>query len=383
MTFCVGARYNRSVHTILGRLGVAAAALGSVFLAVDCGRADAADPALYSVGPSPVLNVNINGGAVTIRTWERQAVQVESSGDPQVQQFAAAALSRNLPRELPVFSGTVDSPRGPLTLPEETFVLTPLASEPHDGIVVKGSGGATTITIPPNTALVVVRSGNALVNIDGYRQGTFFVRVQNGAVHIENSGGEGFVQLMRGPIVINDAAFTRLRARTAQGNMIFERVRAKQIEASSVAGSMIFDNGSFEPGLARFETQYGHVAMGIGGGDVQIGAHSNAGRIMTDFTRRANVVTRGSDGTASLGNNGPSVNVSAGGGVFLYDGSLDSRANRGPGWNQLHQIFTRVKERANITPPRSAESQRLPAQTRPPVFRPPAPMHPRRRTHPP
>lgn len=378
MTPCARAAYNKAVHTLLGRLGAAAAALCCALLAADYGRAAAADPAVYAVGPSPVLNVNINGGAITIRTWDRQSVQVESTGDPQVQQFGAAAVGRNLPRELPVFAGTIDTPRGPLTLPEETFVLTPLASEPHDGVVVKGNGGATTITIPQNTALVVVRSGSALVNIDGYRNGTFFVRVQNGAVHVQNCGGEGFVQVMRGPVVINDAAFSRLRARTAQGNMIFEHVRAKQIEASSVAGSMIFDNGSFEPGLARFETQYGHLAMGIGSGDVQIGAHSNAGRIMTDFTRHANVESRGTDGTVSLGSNGPNVNVSAGGGVFLYDGSLATRANHGQGWNQLHQLFTRVKERATSLPGRRAEPQRAP-----PAMRPPPVIRPRARTRPP
>src|SRR5665213_2870012 len=44
---------------------------------------------------------------------------------------------------------------------------------------------------------------------------------------------------------------------------VFERCRSKQIEATSVTGSIVYDGGAFDPGLARFESQSGNIALGV------------------------------------------------------------------------------------------------------------------------
>ncbi len=252
-----------TVSTIAPRLPKPAAAILFVFSFLSGLRGVAsADQGLYAAANAPVINLSINGGTLNVRTWDRPQVQIQSTVALQVQQFSSAAMMRNVPREIAVLAGQIQSPRGLLTMPRETFVVGSAASGPHDGIAITGSGGETTITIPASTALLVTRMPRGFVTIDGYRTGTFFVRLRNGWVHMTNVGGEGFVQVMRGPIVASDSSFLRLRARSAIGNIIFERCHARQIEVSTIAGAISFDNGSFEPGLARFESQYGPVALG-------------------------------------------------------------------------------------------------------------------------
>jgi len=323
-----------------------------------------ADQGLFSVTNAPVINISIAGGTVTIRTWDRAQVQTESNVPLQVQQFSSAQMARNVPREITVLAGQTPSPRGVLTLPRETFVLGASASGAHDGLAITGSGGETTITIPSSTALLVARMPRGFVTLDGYRGGTFFVRLRNGWVHLLNLGGEGFVQVMRGPIVASDSTFVRLRARSAIGNMLFVRCHARQIEVSSIAGSVSYDNGSFEPGLARFETQYGNVALGVGSGNAQIVAHSEGGRILYNYERRATVDARGNDATAAVGANGPLVNVSSGGSILLYDGVLRARSRLNGGWRVAGDAVQRVQRRVERPPPQ-IQPRRPPARPRP------------------
>lgn len=379
------ARTRRSYNEVvaLPRLrswGTAAAVvLGFVLLAFTGGAA-AADPSLYGVSNSVVVNINVNGGSTTIKTWDRQAVQTESNVPVDVKQFAPKAVARALNREIPVLASSIVTPQhGQLTLPEETFVLSSVGDGPHDAVVLK-SEGDTVITIPQNAALVVAR-GHGIVTLQGYRTGTFFIRLQGGSVRLQDDGGEGFVQVMRGGVFAADSSFNRLRVRTAQGGMLFERCHARQIQATSVAGSVVYDNGSFEPGLARFETQYGHVAIGVSGA-AQIGAHSDSGHIFTNFERRANVDARQNDASASIGGGGALVTASAGGAVLLYDGSVTTRtaANLNPVWRTVREAFVRIHTRATGSVP---EAGRRPTDTSPGTFRAPAPRAHVRRGRPP
>lgn len=368
MTLASAPPYNKGViRNRVQRWSTAAAVFSAlVLLGLGCGAA-MADTAVYPVGSSPILNINIEGASVAIKTWDRQAVQIESTTPVKVKQFDGQAVARALPKELPVFAGSIQGPHGQVTLPEETFPISSLGTATHDALQINGAGGTATITIPQSAALVVARMGQGNVTIDGYQNGTFFVRLRKGWVHLQNMSGEGFVQVMRGPIFTNDSDFSRLRMRTASGPMLFERCRVHQIEASSIEGSIFYDNGSFQSGLARLESQYGHVALGIGSGNAQVGAHSNSGHILTNFDRRANVAVGPNDATASLGTDGPTVTVSSGGAVLLYDGSIATRGNLGAGWRQVHALFTNVQNHTStLQQQRSLQINRAGQGPRPP-----------------
>ena len=134
--------------------------------------------------------------------------------------------------------------------------------------------------------------GNGKLDVDGYHGGTLIAMTRIGAVTLSNLGGTVFAQTFRGPIVARASTFDRVRARSLFGNVTFERCNVRQIEATTVAGSIVYDRGSFAPGLARFESIDGNVAIGASG-NVQYGAHAMGdGRVYTNFTGRVSVDAR-------------------------------------------------------------------------------------------
>ena len=96
-----------------------------------------------------------------------------------------------------------------------------------------------------------------------------------------------------------------------------------QIQATSTYGSIVYDNGGFQPGLARFESEHGNVALGVRG-NAQIGAYSGSGHVESSFDD--DVQVRGDPTTkqATVGGGGPVVTAtSKNGSVYLYSGSMN------------------------------------------------------------
>jgi hypothetical protein len=153
---------------------------------------------------------------------------------------------------------------------------------------------------------------------------------------------------------------------------VFEHCRSKQIEASSVHGSIVYDGGSFDPGLARFETQNGNIALGVNGA-ANVTGRSQDGHVYTLFDRRGgSTVDQRSDGeaTATVGGGGPLVNAISGrGNVFLYDGTLQSRRAAGPHWKAVHDVFAGRRHGRNASAPHAVEPPRPGGVPRPPRLR--------------
>jgi hypothetical protein len=308
-------------------------------------RAEARD---VEVGASPIVRVVLKSGSVNVRTWDRHVVEVDDAGAVTVRRFAVQ--STDTQSTIPVLAGHVDGPNGPIQLPAETFAVSTLPPGPHFVVAARGDDANLTVTVPATAALVTVQLGRGNVSIQDYRHGTFVARVRNGSVRLENVGGDGFVQVMRGPITAHASSFERLRARSGTGDVVFDGCRAEQIEVTSVGGSIVYDGGSFEPGLARFETRDGNVAIGVTGG-TELGGHSSSGRVYTQFDRGAHV--SGSDGEqrAVVGAGGPVVNATSdSGNVFFYDGAL--RTHRTPAvWDAPKGTFLRMGV-PEVAPPR-------------------------------
>jgi DUF4097 and DUF4098 domain-containing protein YvlB len=206
-------------------------------------------------------------------------------------------------------------------LPQETFVIPPIAAGPHDVITIHGTGRVD-LTVPRGIPLIVaVVSGHGSVTLRGY-DGTFVTRVRNGSAHFQAVHGVGFVQVLRGPITIANSSFDRLRARSGLGNIELSHCSARQIQISSINGSIVFDDGTFLTGLAQFASQNGSVAIGTSG-SATITAHTAAGKIFTLFNRPTTVQNREGDASIVIGDGGPVVTATSGtGNVYLYDGAL-------------------------------------------------------------
>ena len=349
-----GAPYNEGVRIGTRRGAAAAAILVLLLLAVVTGaeRAPAqtaASDETIAVGNAPIVRVHVRRGNVSIRTWGRKEVHVEGGADVEARHFDESAVAGALHHDLPIFASSVPTPDGPLTLPPETFSLASVPDGDHDAVDIQGGadGGDIRVTIPAGTALLIAHVGGGRLTLENYRNGTFVARVHTGAVTLHGVSGTGFVETMRGPIVALDSSFERIRARSALGNVFFEGCSSRQIEVSTIAGNVIYDNGSFSPGLARFESQTGAIALGVASSDVRIAAHSGSGKVLTNFERHADVVAPASgDAQATLGGARTIVTAnSAANSVYLYDGSIRTHQRLSNEWNPLRTMIKRRSPR--------------------------------------
>lgn len=281
-------------------------------------RASAAQQ--IAVGPNPWLDVQLQSGTLTVNTWDRPDVQIQSNGRLDVRHVNASVADPRIPHQYTAWSQTVPTGNGDARLPEESFVLPQLQGSSHDAVVAEGDGN-TTITVPRGTALVTAHVGTGQLNMNGYH-GAFITQVRDGGIAFNHVDGSGYAEALRGPIQATDSSFARLRARTATGNMFFRGCTSHQIEATSKYGSIVYDNGRFQPGLARFESEHGNVALGVRGG-AQIGAHSGTGHVVSSF-HNGSAATRNHNSTQeTVRGGGPVVTaVSKHGSVFLYNGSV-------------------------------------------------------------
>ena len=299
-----------------------------------------ADTALVDTTGSPVLNVVLKSGSLTIKTWTKSQVYVNMQGSMTSRHLNAAQVTGRLPTQVPVNGQSVKTPRGVANLPGEVFALPSLAG--HDAVTIDGDGN-TVVTVPTGTVLVIARvRERGTINVLNYRDGAFFANVRTGAVALRNVSGIGFIQVLRGPIVAYDSSFARLRARNATGNIFFSNCDARQIEVTSVYGNIVFDNGSLQPGLARFESQHGDVALGIASGGAQIGAHSNTGNIQTSFNGAASVSNHRTDAQVTVGTGGANVTASSRtGAILLYDGTLNDHRVLARGFPAMRNLYKR------------------------------------------
>ncbi|HXF32962.1 MAG TPA: hypothetical protein VN603_00220 [Candidatus Acidoferrales bacterium] len=298
-----------------------------------------AQPALLDTGDAPVVQIGIRSGTIVVDTWDRPGVSVDSADDVSVRKVAARFGNEPgaIAMSVPMLSAPIRTPQGDfVTLPPENFVFSTVTPGAHDAVLVTATDVvAATVHVPANTALVVIRSGaNSQINVNNYRSGTLIVHSRAGAVRLNNDGGDAFVQVVNGTIVARNSSFNRIRVRTALRNIVFEHCNAKQIEATSTGGSIVYDGGTLQPGLAHFESERGNVAIGLNSG-ARIAARSGtAGRVYTTFDKQRN-----GEGMYVLGGGGPLVNASSSqGSVYLYDGTIASKKSLGQEWAPLTRL---------------------------------------------
>jgi hypothetical protein len=310
-------RYNGAVR-ISGWRGAAGLLLASVCWLIFAAQARADEQ--LDVGQTPILQVQIGTGIVNVQTWDRPQVQVSADGAVSVQHIDAASVDPIIPKQIPNAAHSIETIHGTVTLAPEPFVLPKLQGTEHDEVRVVGDGN-TTITVPNTSAMVVAHVERGRVVLDNYR-GVFIAQVHNGGVFLDHVEGSGYVESLRGTVRATDSTFDRLRVRTATSNVIFNRCTSRQIEASSTYGSIVYNNGSFEPGLARFESEHGNVAVGVRGG-AQVGGHSDVGHVASSFPNGTGLRESANTTQATVAGGGPVVTAtSKDGSVYLYNGSL-------------------------------------------------------------
>jgi hypothetical protein len=351
------------------------AGLGALLACVGLALPGAAETSSVDVGEQAVVIVQVagRGNAVTIRTWDRPSVEVEAGEVPatlarRTVEFGTDRMPLAAP--IPPMPYVSRDPAGQVTgqgvLPPEDFPYTAFRPGPHDVVRILADAGARlTVTIPAATGLLQTRIGGGFTTIEGYHGANLFVVQNFGRVQLSGVATTAFLQMNSGTLYASDDAFERVRVRANSAHVVFEHCRSKQIEATSVSGALVYDGGSFDPGLARFESQTGNIALGVSS-PAQLAGRAQDGHVYTQFDR-GTPVAQPPDGstTATYGGGGPLVNaITAHGNVYLYDGSLASRRSVAPEWRPVHQLFNdRRRPGPSAQPPKrphAGEPRRVP-----------------------
>lgn len=360
----------RAPRWIAAGLGVL---LACVVSTISPARAQTATSS-FDVGDQAIVRVFVKGrdNEVAIRTWDRPTVQVDSSdGDaPAIERKTVVAGTPAFPLSAAIGPFPwIQHAEGQViaqgTFPPEDFPYALFRAGNHDAVrVVAEEGSHLVITVPANTGILWVQVGGGYTSINGYRGANLFVVQGSGRVRLDRVATTAFTQMGFGTLHVADSAFDRIRIRDNAAQAIFERVRSKQIEASTISGSIVYDSGTFDPGLARFESQNGNIALGVAG-PAQLSGRSGDGHVYTQFDQRV-AVEQHSDGeaTANIGGGGPLVNaISNHGNVYLYDGSLLGRHAIAPEWRPVQRLFT-LRRRAQARRPTRAPTVRTFASER-------------------
>jgi hypothetical protein len=337
----------------------------SLIAALDAPRAAAAATALFPVGDGAVVQISARSANVTIRTWNRRSVQVDWPDDAA---FASTRMTVQTPDRLFIRAVSDEERIAPgervmVTLEPEDFPLPHVAQIQHDAVRIsqrpqagntaKGVAPAgLTVMIPASTSLLSVHLTRGTVILHDYR-GTTNAALRNGRIVFDGVSGDAFVQPLNGRFYARNSSFDYLRIRSNGADEVFDACRVKVIEATTLTGNILFDDGIFDPGLARFESERGSIALGVSG-NAQLGAHAGDGRVLSALPPAADpplIVPPqpGFDRTHIVGDGGPLVNaLSANGSVFLYAGSLVDRAagELGSAWRPMFDLLAQTRRMA-------------------------------------
>jgi hypothetical protein len=340
------AGYDRLMAAVRARprLAVAALVLLAGFLQPAPARAASSS---ITVGDQAVVQVWAgNHSTIAIRAWDRPNVEVDTD-DENVQvlrrpiEFGTPQnpLSVAIPPVNMVVRDPFSGANGPGTLPPEDF---PYASDfragVHDALrVVAAAGSHVSVMVPASTAILDARvRGAGILTIDDYHGGTLFVDAGGGNVRLTDVTSAAFIQVLNGRVDVRDSSFDRLRARGNNVGFLFDHTRARQIEVTTVSGPIVYDDGAFDAGLARFQSTNGSIAIGVAT-SAQIEARSGDGRVLSLWDRRPPLDQRADNAaSATVNGGGPVVNaVSMHGNVYLYDGTLATRRTVPPEWQPI------------------------------------------------
>lgn len=296
--------------------------VGMAFARTSAASAPAPTPTSFETSSTPVVNVALSSGHVVIKTSAQDRVLVASTGGIALSYLAPDKTIGGIPKLISINAQRIAKGATSWHLPAEVFQL-PHLSGSHDLIRVVGAGNVT-LTIPAGSPIVVIRVARGSAVLRDYR-GTFFVNADVANVRLNDVSGTGFVQSLHGTVTALDSSFDRIRVRNGTGNLLFERCDARQIVATTVFGNVAFDNGSFQPGLARFESKYGNVALGIAERGASVRAHSKSGAVRTTFASATATAADPPlhDDDITIGNGAARVTASStSGSIYIYSGSI-------------------------------------------------------------
>lgn len=192
------------------------------------------------------LEVDNFAGAVTVRTWDRDAVRLQGThaeGDVLSVDLEEGVLSVSTEREMGVPVDTRLDITAPRAMPVEV------------------SGVRTDVTVEGSAGEVVIETVEGAVRLNG-GAGIVSLSSVQGPVHVQGARGRIELSSVNEAITAN-AVSGDLTAETVNGGIRIDRADLESVEATTVNGTVAYSGGVSEGGLYRFATHNGDVTVTV------------------------------------------------------------------------------------------------------------------------
>lgn len=215
-----------------------------------------------SVDPNVAVKLCVSEGTLKINGWNRDEVRVFVKNG---RKFGMKALEKSADTGKVNWLWIAHSPVGPPGPASECLAGDSIEIDAPIGTSFDLSGRAarTTVDSIKKIKVKIVEGVIMLRNITGginayTSQGDVMVENSGGAIALESTTGN-IVAIEVSPGQIGDL----LRAKTNSGAITLQKVEHRQIEASSISGSLLFDGKFLNGGIYNFRTSNGSIRLAI------------------------------------------------------------------------------------------------------------------------
>ncbi len=215
-----------------------------------------------SVDPNVAIKLCVSEGSLKINGWNRDEVRVFVKNG---RKFGMKPLEKSATTGKVNWLWVAHMPSGPPRPAADCLSGDSIEIDAPIGTSFDLSGRAarTTVDSIKKIKVKIVEGVIMLRNITGginayTSQGDVMVENSGGAIALESTTGN-IVAIEVSPGQIGDL----LRAKTNSGAITLQRVEHRQIEASSISGSLLFDGKFLSGGIYNFRTSNGSIRLAI------------------------------------------------------------------------------------------------------------------------
>jgi DUF4097 and DUF4098 domain-containing protein YvlB len=215
------------------------------------------------------LQAQLQRGEVVVRTWDRDAVQVNAAHAPN-RALEVRRSGRTLTLVVDAQRGR--GPSGPVDL--ELTVPR--------GFDLDLEGMAVRVDIQGTEGNVEVTTIQGPIQVRGGR-GSILLESVNGEITVEEARGNIRVNAVAGAITISGSSGD-ISAESVSGSITLEDIVSRQVEARTVSGPLRYEGSIEDGGRYTFGTHAGEVWLHLPGDmNARVSAVTLAGDIRVDF----------------------------------------------------------------------------------------------------
>jgi putative adhesin len=262
-----------------------------------------------AVTPGQRLQVNAYGGEVTVKAWNRNAVQVQAttSGGHRIQ----VSLSG------PVVTVRTEGRHGPPTEAELRISAPPW-------MALSVSGVHTNVNVDGSRAPVAVETVEGEVKVNG-GDGLISLRSVQGSVTLRGAKGRIKVNSVNENLEVTNSR-GEIMAETVNGEIVLGRVDAAAVDASTINGDISYDGPIRNGGRYSLATHNGDITLTVAeASSASVAVSTFNGEFESEFAVPLSGTRKGKGFSFTLGSGSAQVNLESFQGTIrlVRPGSMD------------------------------------------------------------